>query len=187
NTIVIYTSDHGENKGDHGMWWKNNMYEHSARVPLIVRWPARWAGGQVRRGACSLLDVVQTIVELAGGRAPEDWNGDSMVRWLDDAQTPWKDVAVSEYYGHYISSGVAMIRRGAWKYVYHSRADAAHGPERELYHLESDPKEFNNRAGDPAHRDLIAALHGALVKEIGEDPDETELRFRRERARPYDD
>ena len=38
NTIVVYTSDHGENKGDHGMWWKNCMYEHAAGVPLIVSW-----------------------------------------------------------------------------------------------------------------------------------------------------
>ena len=53
NTIVIYTSDHGENMGEHGLWWKNCMYEHAARVPLVVSWPRRWTGSQQRTEACS--------------------------------------------------------------------------------------------------------------------------------------
>jgi choline-sulfatase len=44
NTVVIYTSDHGENKGDHGMWWKNCVYEHAARMPLIVSYPEALGG-----------------------------------------------------------------------------------------------------------------------------------------------
>jgi len=61
NTVVIYTTDHGENMGEHGLWWKNCMYEHASRVPLIINRPERWTGGQRRTQACSLLDVAQTI------------------------------------------------------------------------------------------------------------------------------
>ena len=174
NTIVVYTSDHGENKGDHGMWWKNNMFEHSARIPLIINWPERWKGGQRRDGACSLVDVVQTIGGLGGAEVPDDWDGHSMVDWLDDASTSWKDIAVSEYYAHNIASGFAMLRHGAYKYVYHSRMDGNYGPEQELYNLEDDPGEFRNLADHPEQQERISEMHKMLVEELGREPDETE-------------
>lgn len=177
NTVVIYTTDHGENLGEHGLWWKNCMYDSAARVPLIVSWPKRWAGGQSRAGACGMVDVVKTIVDLGGAPAPPDWNGDSMLPWLDAAETPWKNRAVTEYYAGYIASGIAMIREGDWKYVYHARADANHGPERELYHLRADPRELKNLAAGPAQHERMQAMHAALVREIGEDPERTETRW----------
>ncbi len=178
NTVVIYTSDHGENKGDHGMWWKNNMYEHSARIPCIVSYPSRWAGGQRRAKACSLVDLVQTIADLGGADVPDDWDGDSLIDYLDDGAAEWKDVAVSEYYAHNISSGFAMLRQGKHKYVYHARMTDVHGPERELYDLETDPGEWKNLADSPEHQDTIEAMHARLVAEIGEDPEVTEQRCR---------
>jgi len=185
NTVVIYTTDHGENMGEHGLWWKNCVYDSAARVPLVVSWPARWHGGQRRTEVCSLVDVVQTIAALGGTACPEDWNGDAMVSWLDNANTPWKDRAVSEYYAHNIASGYAMIRMGRFKYVYHTPADAQHPAERELYDLEADPGEFTNLAGRPAQQDRIAAMHAALIEEIGEDPDDTEQRCRADYAHGY--
>ncbi len=185
NTVVIYTADHGENMGEHGLWWKNCMYEHAARVPLIISYPERWKGGQVRRGACSLVDVVQTVLELAGAESPEDWDGDSLCRWLDDPDYHWKDYALSEYYGHNIASGFVMFRRGLFKYVYHTPPDEDHGPERELYDLEADPGEFVNLAGRPEHRETVEDLHAAMLRELGEHPDEAEQRCRRDYARGY--
>jgi len=185
NTIVIYTADHGENMGEHGLWWKNCVYEHASHVPLIVSWPARWKGGQRRTQACSLVDVVQTIAEIGGADVPGDWNGDSMVRWLDNSNTRWKDLAVSEYYAHNIASGYAMIRMGRYKYVYHTPPDAKHSAERELYDLKSDPGEFNNLAGKAGYQDRVTAMHSALAREIGEDPDKTERRCRADYARGY--
>ena len=196
NTVVIYTADHGENMGEHGLWWKNCLYDSAARVPLLVSWPARWKGGQRRTQACSLVDVVRTIAELAGAKTPEDWNGDSMAPWLDNAETPWKDRAVSEYYGHNIASGYAMIRMGQFKYVYHTPADADHPAERELYDLAADPGEFHNLAANPDQADAlggrnsrradrIKTMHAALVKELGEEPDLTEQRCRKDYATGY--
>jgi choline-sulfatase len=178
NTVVIYTSDHGENKGDHGLWWKNNMYEHSARVPLIVSWPEHWKGGQRRAGVCSLLDVVQTIAELGGAKTPDDWDGDSLSTYLGNGNAPWKDFAVSEYYGHYVVSGITMIRQGKYKYVYHAKPDETCEAERELYDLESDPGEIKNLANNPEEKSRIQQMHAAMVKELGRDPEETEKIYR---------
>ncbi len=185
NTVAIYTSDHSENMGEHGLWWKNCVFDTGARIPLIVSWPARWKGGQHRKGACSSVDTVQTVAALAGAAAPGDWNGSSLVPWLDDAGFAWKDTAVSEYYAHHICSGYAMIRRGDWKYVYHNAPDAHHGSERELYNLATDPKELRNLAGDAGQQEHLRAMHAALLKEIGEDPEQTERRCRAETAKGY--
>jgi len=185
DTVVVYTTDHGENMGEHGLWWKNCMYEHAARVPLLVSWPERWKGGQRRAGACSLVDVVQTIAELGGAAPADDWNGASLCRWLDEPKAPWKDVAVSEYYAHNIASGYAMLRAGQLKYVYHTPPDKAHPAQRELYDLAADPGEFTNLAARPEHVARIEQLHAALVKELGEHPDETELRCRADYAKGY--
>jgi choline-sulfatase len=185
NTVIIYTADHGENMGEHGLWWKNCMYEHAARVPLIVSWPARWKGGQRRTGACSMVDVVQTIAELGGASVPGDWNGASMCRWLDDPATPWKDLAVSEYYAHNIASGFAMLRSGRYKYVYHTAADKDHSAQRELYDLQADPGEFKNLAAEAPLQDTVRRLHATLVKELGEDPEKIEQRCRADQAKGY--
>jgi len=186
NTVVIYTTDHGENMGEHGLWWKNCMYQHASRVPLIISWPARWKGEQRRTQACSLLDVVQTIAELGGADVPSDWNGQSMIGWLDNPRSQWKDFAVSEYYAHNIASGFAMLRMGDYKYVYHTPADASHPAEQELYNLRTDPGEFTNLAKVARYRDRIEAMRAALVKELGEHPDSTEQRCRADYARGYE-
>ena len=185
NTIVIYCTDHGENKGDHGLWWKNNMYEHASRTPLIVSFPKRWAGGQRRTGVCSLVDLAQTIAEIGGAERSDDWDGESLLDYLDDGNSEWRDVAVSEYYAHNIASGMMMVRQGPWKYVYHARFDEVHGPERELYNLEEDAGEFNNLANDPAQADRIAQLHDLLTRELRRDPEDAEAQSRADLAKGY--
>ncbi|MBM4016843.1 MAG: DUF4976 domain-containing protein [Planctomycetes bacterium] len=187
NTVVIYTTDHGENTGEHHLWWKNCMYDTAARVPLIASWPERWKGGQRRAAACAHVDLVRTVAELGGAAVPADWNGTSLCAWLDDPKAAWKDLAVSQYYAHNIASGYAMIRRGQYKYVYHTPPDEQHPAQRELYDLAADPKEFTNLAARPEHKARIDELHAALLKELGEHPDETELRCRREGAKGYGD
>jgi choline-sulfatase len=185
NTVIVYTSDHGENMGEHGLWWKNCVYEHAARVPLIVNWPGRFTGGQRRTEACSMVDLVKTVCELGGATPGDDWNGDSLVPWLDDPKAGWKDFSVTEYYAHNIASGYVMARSGRYKYTYHTRMDEKHPPTAELYDLEADPGEFTNLASDPAQRERIATLHARLVAEVGEDPDETEQRCRADNAQGY--
>jgi choline-sulfatase len=186
NTVIIYPSDHGENMGEHGMWWKNCMFDPATRVPLIISWPKRWAGGQRRAGASSHLDLVQTVAAIGGGDAPGDWNGESMLPWLDNSRHPWKDYSVTEYYAKNTASGYVMARDGEWKYTYHTVIDKDHAAQRELYNMNSDPQEFTNLASRPEHQSRIEAMHKRLVKEVGADPDETERRARYQLARGYD-
>ncbi|MBS1815306.1 MAG: sulfatase-like hydrolase/transferase [Acidobacteria bacterium] len=186
NTIIIYTSDHGENMGEHGMWWKNTMYEQSAHVPTIISWPKKWKGNQRRKLASSHVDLVRTIIDMGGGKAPTDWNGSSMVPWMNDPSYAWKDFALSEYYAHNVASGYVMVRTGPWKYTYHNRMTAKHGPERELYDLATDPKELNNLAAKPEHAKRIAAMHAMMLRELrGKDPEQTELQCRKELSIGY--
>ena len=186
NTVIVYTTDHGENLGEHGLWWKNCMYEHAARIPLIISFPPRWQGGQRRTLACSTVDLVQTLADLAGAEAPKDWDGDSLVPWLNDAKAPWKDLAISQYYAHNIASGYVMLRQGPWKYVYHSPPDDQHPAEEELYNLTADPGEFRNLARNPAQVERTKAMLAAIIKELGEHPDETEARARGDYAKGYE-
>jgi choline-sulfatase len=185
NTVVIYTSDHGENMGEHGLWFKNCMFESAVKVPLIIRWPDRWEGGKRRKGACSLVDLSQTIAVLGKADTPLDWNGTSLVPWLDDSNYEWKNQAISQYYATKIASGFSMIRKDEYKYVYHPFPESGHQPERELYNLEKDPNEFNNLANNPDYSDIIKSLHRELIREIGEDPSSIELRCRADYASGY--
>jgi choline-sulfatase len=185
NTVIIYSSDHGENMGEHGMWWKNCMYEQASRVPLVISYPKRWKGGQRRTGASSHLDLVKTVVEIGGGHTPDDWNGDSMLHWMDRHDTKWKDYAVSEYYGLNTASGYVMVREGNWKYVYHSVIDKDHPAQQELYNLVNDPKEFTNLADRPEYQARMKMMHERMVKEVGGDPNETEQRARMQLAQGY--
>ncbi|MCC2687016.1 MAG: betC, partial [Paenibacillaceae bacterium] len=178
NTIIIYTSDHGENLGEHGFWRKNTMWDSSVKVPLIVSWPKRWPGGQRRVEVCSLLDVVQTIAELGGAEVPGDWDGRSMLGLIDHRGAAWRNVAVSEYFAHNIASGYAMIRSGDYKYVYFTRADERHGPERQLYNLRDDPGEWFDLSARPEYADLMSNLHRQLAAELGRDPEEIEQAVR---------
>jgi choline-sulfatase len=184
-TMVVYTSDHGENKGDHGLWWKNCMFEPAAHIPLIIRWPTRWPEGARRSSVCSMVDVAQTILQAAGAEAPENWNGRSLIPTLDDPAAPCPDFAISEYYAHNIASGFTLLRKASYKYVYHSRMDEKYGPERELYDLQTDPRELTSLAGRPEYKAKIEGMHNAMVKEIGRDPDETELICRADYAQGY--
>ena len=186
NTIIIYTSDHGENMGEHGMWWKSCMYEQASRVPLIFNFPQRWAGGQRRSGASGHVDLVKTVVELAGGTPEADWNGDSMVGRLDDPNHAWKDYAVSEYYAENIGAGYTMSRSGNWKYTYHAKIDDAHPAQRQLFDLSTDPGEFINLADRPENAQRVADMHARMLKEVGAtDFDATEMRARSELAAGY--
>jgi choline-sulfatase len=178
NTIIIYMSDHGENMGEHGMWWKNTLYDTGSRVPLIISYPKKWKGGQIRSGAAGNVDLVQTIAEMAGAKTPNDWDGNSMLNWISQPNTKWKDLAITEYYGPYLSSGMSMIRMGEWKYVYHTRADERHPAEMELFNMKTDPKELHNLAKEPSQQNRLKEIHAVLVKQLGEDPEQSELRFR---------
>jgi choline-sulfatase len=159
DTVVVYLSDHGEMAGEHGMWRKSNFYEHSARVPLVLRWPGQLPAGKRVAEAVSLVDVVATFVDLAGATTPVPLAGESLLPLAtsDPGEVDWKDEAFAEYLAHGVDRPKAMLRRGRYKLMYFL-------DERpELYDLEDDPGEVHNLAGDPAYRPVLNALRDDLL------------------------
>ena len=145
NTIVIFTSDHGEMLGERGLWYKMSFFEPSARVPLIVKAPGRFRPRRVSQNV-SLVDLLPSLVELAnGGHAflPVDpAPGLSLVSLLDgDAGGPrGSEEVLGEYLAEGTQAPLVMIRRGGFKFV--------HCPEDpdQLFDLRKDPHELVNLA-----------------------------------------
>ncbi len=159
NTVVIFTSDHGEALGDHGLMYKGcRFYEGLVRVPLIFSWPGRFQPGIQSSGLVELLDMTATIVELAGLPQPESMQGKSLLPILLGHQAPdhFRDSVRCEYFDALDPSFTGgsgtfatMYRTDRYKLsVYHGKNLG------ELYDLVEDPWEFNDLWDDPAHQQL---------------------------------
>ena len=180
NTVIVYTTDHGENMGEHGMWWKNNMYDTSVKIPCIVSFPDKYKSGTRINEVCSLIDLSNTIAEIGGAKAPVSWNGNSLMGLIEGKNDDWSNIAVSEYYGHNIAAGHCMIRRGKYKYVYFNAINDEYPAARQLFDLEADPGEFDDLSSQNAYSALMDELHCLLVKEIGRYPEDCEAEIRKD-------
>jgi choline-sulfatase len=159
HTLVVYTSDHGEMAGEHGMWRKSTFYEHAARVPLILSGPGLPRGRRVERNV-SLVDVTATLVEAAGTSPLTPLDGDSLLplaRGDAGADSAWKDEAFGEYLAHGVARPVAMLKRGPHKLIY------SLGDPPLLFDLAADPGELDDLGADPAHAALRESLQGRLL------------------------
>jgi arylsulfatase A-like enzyme len=165
DTVVVVTSDHGEQLGDHWLVEKVGYHDPSFRIPLIVRWPAMGGrAGRVVEAFTESVDVLPTVVELCGGTPPSFCDGASLVPFLDgdldgwSAPPGWRDAVVTEYdfrdptatwiedaYGlRQDECGIAVLRDRHGKYVHF----AGFAPL--LFDLDNDPGESRNLADDPA-------------------------------------
>lgn len=172
DTVVGYSSDHGEMLGKFGLWGKCSLYEDSARVPLIVAGPGFDPGTRVTTPV-SLLDLQATLFHAVGARRPEAWRGRPLQTMpSDDAQRP----LLASYHGHNAGAGAFMLRRGEWKLIYHS--DGPH----QLFHLREDPEELVNLWAD--RPDMAAELEAELRAIC--DPEEVERDAVAVRARQFE-
>jgi len=152
DTLIVYTSDHGDMQGEHGLWWKHVFYEESAKVPLIVSWPGVIPGGQRCARVVSALDVTATLLDALGAPPLPQSPGRSLLGLVSGARPApaWEDVAFSEYCAdefvpQFFDQGRSyqrMIRLGDWKLIYY------HGLEPQLFNLAEDPGERVDRAQD---------------------------------------
>jgi arylsulfatase A-like enzyme len=163
NTIVVYSSDQGFFLGDHGWYDKRWMYEESLRAPLIVRWPGRVPAGTRRDELVQNLDFAQTFLDAAGVEQPADMQGRSLLPLLSStAQRPWRD---SIYYHFYENPGWSFVprhygvRTERYKLIHYYRLD-----QWELFDLERDPDELENRVYDPALAQVRAELERELQR-----------------------
>ncbi|KIW09567.1 choline-sulfatase [Verruconis gallopava] len=144
NTIVIFSGDHGDMLGERGLWYKMSWFENSARVPLIVNYPPRFAPRRVP-GVVSTMDLLPTLVEMIGGKKESILPIDGKSLYPALLGEPIADEVFGEYMGEGTISPVVMIRRGPWKYIT-SLVD-----EPQLFNLENDPEELQNLAKVPEY------------------------------------
>ncbi|WP_427017191.1 arylsulfatase [Pseudarthrobacter sp. P1] len=178
-TIVAFTSDHGEMLGDHDFYRKAVGYEGSARIPLIIA-PAPNDTAAIRHTVVDevveLRDVMPTLLELAGVPVPESCDGRSLARFLRTAHepkgndgvgaagasaplVPWREWLHGEHV--YFGQSLQWVTDGHVKYLWAS----GWGTE-ELFDLDADPGELANLAEDPAHAALLALWKGRLIADL---------------------
>ncbi|MDA0348745.1 MAG: sulfatase-like hydrolase/transferase [Verrucomicrobia bacterium] len=194
NTVVIFTSDHGYNMGHHGIWHKGNgiwilnhevpathnvgtnmrpnMYDHSVRVPSMVRWPGVIPAGTRIPETTSNLDWYPTLLEMAGIPNPENkllrgrgilplLRGESPTEWDNDM---FGFYSSSEAYARQFVDEMRMMRTPQWKLVRYLLASERD----ELFNLADDPEELENEITNPTHRSLIAKLDEKLLSRMEE-------------------
>lgn len=165
-TIIVFCSDHGEMLGERGMWYKQNFFESSARVPFLISWPGRCEPRRVSQ-VVSLVDLLPTLLDLVtDNQAPEavdPLDGVTLTPLIDGSGGASRDSAISEYTDMGVCAPCRMIRRGRYKYIY------THGYPAQLYDLESDPHELADRRG----ADELAEVEVVLRRDLldGWNPD----------------
>jgi choline-sulfatase len=159
NTIVIFTSDHGDMLGERGSWYKMSFYEHSARVPLIVHMPGTSGTRRVAQ-ATSLIDLMPTLLDMAldGGTKElvEPIEGRSLMPLMTSNDADWRDETVSEALFEGMRAPGFMIRRGTRKYVHWEGSPCS------LFDLADDPNELKNLVEEPSCKEEVAALESEI-------------------------
>ncbi|MEM7479156.1 MAG: sulfatase-like hydrolase/transferase, partial [Planctomycetota bacterium] len=139
NTIVFYTADHGMAIGRHGLQGKQNLYEHTWRVPMVVSGPGI-ATGKRKQGNIYLLDVLSTLCDMAKIQAPQTNEGKSFLPVLTGEQDTVRETLFGAYSGG-AKPGMRALRQGDWKLIqYESASDGVQ--EVQLFNLAENPHEF---------------------------------------------
>lgn len=156
NTLIAYSSDHGDNLGNRGLWGKSVMYEDSVAVPMILAGPGIPAG-RTCATPVSLVDVAPTILTATGLALPDGLDGADLASIARADDAPGRPV-FSEYHAAGSSTGMFMYRAGRHKLV----AYAGMAPQ--LFDLVDDPGERVDLAADPDHAAVLAELETGLAR-----------------------
>ncbi|MDF9617794.1 choline-sulfatase [Pseudomonas entomophila] len=151
DTLIVFSGDHGDMLGERGLWYKMHWFEMSARVPLLIHAPKRFAPTRVG-ASVSTCDLLPTLVELAGGAVDKDLHLDGRSLLAHLRGQGGHDEVIGEYMAEGTVGPLMMIRRGAYKFVY-SEDDPCL-----LYDLSRDPHERENLTGSPDHQALLQAF-----------------------------
>jgi arylsulfatase A-like enzyme len=155
NTIILFTSDHGDYMGEHGLWTKGlPCFQSAYHVPMLIQWPqgAVQTGRTVEQYA-SLADVGPTLLEMAGVEVERNFAGRSLVPFLRNEQPAnWRDAMFTQSNGNELYGIQRSVTTKEWKYVYNGFDFD------ELYHLSEDPDEMHNVIGDPQYQPIVQEL-----------------------------
>lgn len=157
DTLIIYTTDHGEKLGDFGSFWKASFLEPSTRIPLVVKWPTSMALEPGRRidSLASLEDLLPTLCDFGGAEVPDGIDGHSLRPAIEGASS----LSRSFLWGQY-DEATHMLRTDRFKYIYYTDD----GKEL-LFDMDADPSESTNLSGD---ENLIQPLREQLVEILAE-------------------
>jgi len=157
--IIVYTSDHGEMLGEHGIWEKTRFYEGGVRVPMIIRWPREFTGGRAVDENVNLCDLFATLCELAGLDVPSGLDSRSMVPLLRGESAEWNNESISQ-----MGKSHLMIKRDHLKYQYYGEE----APE-VLFDLRADPGETRNVASGREYSEAMSKFR-ARLSSLGHGP-----------------
>ena len=186
NTLIIYMSDHGEQAGEHGLWWKQTFYEHSAKVPAILSWPGHLPEGKRFDNVISSLDLNATMIHAMQCPELPHSRGRSLLPLMRGENTSWDNLAFSEFCqdragggGPFSAEGVyqRMIRQDEWKFNYY------HNQPCQLFNLKEDPNELHDRANDPSCQSLIKNLTARILDGWNPDAIASEIAARNQDTR----
>lgn len=162
NTLIIYTSDHGDMTGDHHLWRKSYAYEASARIPMLMRWPTGLLAakrGQVFSQPVELRDILPTLADAAGRGVPEACDGRSMLDLVRRNGAGWRETIDLEHDVCYSPDNHwNALTDGRMKYIYHARDG-----QEQLFNLTADPHELRDLAGVPAGSDVLRQWRSRMV------------------------
>jgi arylsulfatase A-like enzyme len=176
NTLVIWTTDHGDPIASHGGHWAKEAFlsEEVLRIPLVMRWPGRFAPGQTTQRLVSLVDLPVTMLDAVGTSFNGTVDGRSLLDLALEERAraeiePWREDLICETHGHHREPvvGRALItdRFKYAAYQYRQIPDYVDRlPERmeELYDLDEDPYQLHNLVDEPEHRETVADLKRRL-------------------------
>lgn len=155
NTYIVFAADSGVARGSHGLIGKQNMYEHSMRVPLIVAGPGL-AQGKTTEAMCYLFDVLPTLGALCGIKGPATSEGIDLTATLRDPAKPARTTLMFAF--RHVQRAVRDER---WKLIRYPEIDRT-----QLFDLQNDPQETTNLAARPEQAPRVAALTEALRAEM---------------------
>jgi arylsulfatase A-like enzyme len=166
NTIVVFASDNGLALGQHGLMGKQNLYDHSVRVPLVIGGPGLPRGKRVD-SLCYLMDLFPTFCDLTGLKTPPEVEGKSLMPAITGREKRVRDSVFLAY-----KDFQRAVRTADWKLILYN----VKGKETtQLFDMRHDALEMRNLAGDPAQASRIRELRALLKKWMAETQDRVDL------------
>jgi len=162
-TIIVFTSDHGYQLGEHNCWQKMTLFEESCRVPMIVSVPGTKTNGQASNELAELGDLYPTLSDLAGLQIPDHLGGQTLREQIKNPKAPGKKFAMTQLKRGALNGKPVYgysVRTDRWRYTEWTEGELG----AELYDQEKDPREITNLAKEPAQTETVKNLKAMIAE-----------------------
>ncbi len=164
NTLILFTSDHGDMTGDHHLWRKSYAYEASARIPMLLRWPEGFGGqrGQYLAQPVEIRDILPTFLDAADAPIPESVEGASMLGLTRGDTDNWREYIDLEHDRCYHARNHwNALTDGRMKYIFN-----AYDGEEQLFDLETDRGETTDLAAHAKHGEQLRLWRNRMIEHL---------------------